>query len=602
MGINLTSEIFSAILNRECDPEKVLNGVPCPQDFDDNGDVMASDDQDSFDTLQEYAVLIAGVLSMTFLILPYGLNLKYAISVPTSPEISNNKAALNWFERYQMLFIGLVILSGGCYPTLYLVSSNLFGLSLLNTGLSSFELSGLSSIRVITTVLTENGPQLIVQLLYVYSIGGDFTQNTILAFSTSVMSIVSSVLNYCIDKDKEGQTQDVFYYFQLSKKEKKNTKDTNGKKKKKKRPSLTKKERQIINQRKGITLELEKKIVKIYDDVDIAHFEIGNVTLRKDNFFIRVCQHLHEQDLNVNVDDDYNDITDPKERAELRAKPYQNHCYELFASNKTDIEDIIFEHYGDLKRKKFEIQYFKKYPTGNKNDAMLGEGNIRGFLRHSSQKSIAFGDSLANFDGNDEEEEDDEGDGTKKKTKKEKAESLTEQHRYQFNEALAILRKEIERYHKTHDKTAPIPKMRINKFVRVMQEKFAEKLQKNLHHAIINDVLKFAACSGLYVKDEKHDSDIDSSDESDQWYQDDAQFMFRMKQIAKNNEVTRQIPEYNETNKQFLKRIKLGRMTQEQKQQEKDKQIQYSVLKQLNDAKQQKKQKKKKKKKVKKKF
>merc|ERR1712228_1105133 len=372
------------------------------------------------------------------------------------------------------------------------------------------------------------------------------------------------------------------------------------------------------NQRKGITLELEKKIVKIYDDVDIAYFEIGNVTLRKDNFFIRVCQHLHEQDLNVDVVDDYNDITDPKERAELRAKPYQNHCYELFASNKTDIEDIIFEHYGDLKRKRFEIQYFKKYPTGNKNDAMLGEGNIRGFLRHSSQKSIAFGDSLANFDGNDEEEEDDEGDGTKKKTKKEKAESLTEQHRYQFNEALAILRKEIERYHKTHDKTAPIPKMRINKFVRVMQEKFAEKqrkqrrnfaseqetyeqiendneLQQHLHHVIINDVLRFAASSNLYVKDEKHDSDIDSSDESDQLCQDDEEFIFRMKQIAKNNEITRQIPEYNETNKQFLKRMKLSQMTQEEKEQEKDKQIQYSVLKQLNDAKQQKKKKKKKK-------
>ena len=98
-----------------------------------------------------------------------------------------------------------------------LVSSNLFAIPILHSGLSTFELIALSDIRVVTTVLTENGPQLLVQLLFYNSVA-TFTRNRLLTLSTSTLSVIASILNYCINKDKAGEAQDVYHYFQLKKK------------------------------------------------------------------------------------------------------------------------------------------------------------------------------------------------------------------------------------------------------------------------------------------------------------------------------------------------------------------------------------------------
>ena len=51
----------------------------------------------------------------------------------------------------------LVVLTGGAYPALSVVSSNCFGLSILNCGLTRFELRRLLHIKVGTSVLFENG-------------------------------------------------------------------------------------------------------------------------------------------------------------------------------------------------------------------------------------------------------------------------------------------------------------------------------------------------------------------------------------------------------------------------------------------------------------
>eukprot|EP01084_Bolivina_argentea_P219490 372253_1 len=134
-----------------------------------------------------------------------------------------------------------------------LVNSNIFGISLLNCGLSSFELIAISDIRVITTVLTENVPQLLVQLLYAFAIG-DVTQNTQIAFATSIMSIAASILNCCCFcmSNKEGQVYDIYYYFEL--------------KLKTKGICFTKDEKTYIKKRKGIKAALANKIVNTYCD------------------------------------------------------------------------------------------------------------------------------------------------------------------------------------------------------------------------------------------------------------------------------------------------------------------------------------------------
>ena len=85
--------------------------------------------------------------------------------------IRKNDAAKAWFTNYSTLFVILVVCSGGCHPSLTLVSSNIFGLWLFNSGLTLYELRKLQKIKIIGTILLENVPQLFCQFLYVYATG-----------------------------------------------------------------------------------------------------------------------------------------------------------------------------------------------------------------------------------------------------------------------------------------------------------------------------------------------------------------------------------------------------------------------------------------------
>eukprot|EP01084_Bolivina_argentea_P187711 323283_1 len=144
------------------------------------------------------------------------------------------------------------------------------------------------------------------------------------------MSIIASILNFAINRDKKGAVFDIFYYWEI-----KNTKS-------KELEKLSKNEKIHIKKRKGIKLGLAKEIVKVYGDIDISNFEIGYVTIRNDNFVIRVCQHLHEQDLIHTLD------IDTTKKGCDHLKPFKNHCYELFAANREEVENILFTHYFEL--------------------------------------------------------------------------------------------------------------------------------------------------------------------------------------------------------------------------------------------------------------
>eukprot|EP01084_Bolivina_argentea_P021641 40206_1 len=167
------------------------------------------------ETTKEYVFLLCGIISIVFIILSYCLNLKYAIQIPNTYVVCTNCSARTWFEQYQLFFLVLVVFSGDCYYSVNLISSNIFGIQRLNTGLSSFELVSLSyNANVITIALIRNCPQLLVQIFYSYSIN-NVSQNIILAFLSSFICILVALLYYCINKDKEGQVYDIYYYFEL---------------------------------------------------------------------------------------------------------------------------------------------------------------------------------------------------------------------------------------------------------------------------------------------------------------------------------------------------------------------------------------------------
>ena len=105
------------------------------------------------------------------------------------------------------------MLTGGEYPALSMVSSNIFGLSMMNSGLTRSELREMLKFKVFGTVLLENVPQLFCQALYSYSIGG-VTDTVLYAFVTSILSVISTSLSYAIDQD-DINVKRVSYYLSV---------------------------------------------------------------------------------------------------------------------------------------------------------------------------------------------------------------------------------------------------------------------------------------------------------------------------------------------------------------------------------------------------
>ena len=122
----------------------------------------------------------------------------------------------NRFENNSALFTSAVVLSGGSYPALQFVSSNAFGLNKLSSGLTKYELRQMASIKIYSSVLLENCPQLIFQILYAYTTsiqeGGEVTNTVKFAFLASLLSVIASGLTYFINRDDEGVEMEAVQY------------------------------------------------------------------------------------------------------------------------------------------------------------------------------------------------------------------------------------------------------------------------------------------------------------------------------------------------------------------------------------------------------
>ena len=63
------------------------------------------------------------------------------------------------FENHSILFVALVVITGGSHSAMAVVSSNCFGLNLLSSGLTKYETRKLLKIKIINSVVLENMPQ-----------------------------------------------------------------------------------------------------------------------------------------------------------------------------------------------------------------------------------------------------------------------------------------------------------------------------------------------------------------------------------------------------------------------------------------------------------
>jgi len=160
------------------------------------------------DLWNERLLFVAAIGSTAFLIIPFAFNLYRASTV--KQLVGSNEAARTWFENHLPIFVGTVVITGGCYPALGFVSSGIFGIDLLTSGLTKHEIRDLISIKIYGSVLLENAPQLVCQMIY--AVIGGLGETVLFAFAASLLSLISAVLTYCIDRNGNGDDMESVHY------------------------------------------------------------------------------------------------------------------------------------------------------------------------------------------------------------------------------------------------------------------------------------------------------------------------------------------------------------------------------------------------------
>ncbi len=158
---------------------------------------------DAYEKHQNDVYLALLLLCAVFLGIPYFCNVGSALADAKKMEekFAENPAAIVWFDVYRKKFAWFVALSGGIYPTIALCNSRVFGLDIFMMSLSKREVMAFDVYKLKYSVALENIPQIILQLIYagVNPSEASKTVSFYLAMASSILSVLSAVLNYTIN-------------------------------------------------------------------------------------------------------------------------------------------------------------------------------------------------------------------------------------------------------------------------------------------------------------------------------------------------------------------------------------------------------------------
>ena len=112
-------------------------------------------------------------------------------------KLSNDDSLSSFSRQYlkdrARLFSISVMVSGGSFRALTFMSSNLCGLSVFSSGLSTLQMEQFRRHHVFTTVFTENVPQLVIQFYFLFILGV-YTNTAALTFTSSLFNILLSIM------------------------------------------------------------------------------------------------------------------------------------------------------------------------------------------------------------------------------------------------------------------------------------------------------------------------------------------------------------------------------------------------------------------------
>ena len=102
-----------------------------------------------------------------------------------------------WTRSYLRVLYLITILSASAFAAVDICNSNMFHLRIFNMGLNTRQQAIFKNQRILSTVLMENIPQLILQIIYmILTVESSISPITIVAMVSSTISIVLSVFNF----------------------------------------------------------------------------------------------------------------------------------------------------------------------------------------------------------------------------------------------------------------------------------------------------------------------------------------------------------------------------------------------------------------------
>eukprot|EP01083_Nonionella_stella_P085069 235621_1 len=222
-----------------------------------------------------------GVLFFT--VLPFISNLYYAMTLPQQKIIAENTAASAYFKNKLTEFVLLVVCTGGCFPALNLVSSRVFGLDTFNCGLTKYELKKLTKIKIRSTITLENGPQLVLQIIYASYVGG-VDGAMIMAFTASSLSVVATLAAFYAQSSSDKSENNTVVQYALYLCFRDGTQ------------ILTDDESKALRDRKERKAQLSRSICSLFQ-FPLGSIEIGFIKIVSDGCVMNMVHYVFEEQL-----------------------------------------------------------------------------------------------------------------------------------------------------------------------------------------------------------------------------------------------------------------------------------------------------------------
>ena len=252
----------------------------------------------------------------------------------------------------------------------------IFGLSIFDTGLTKYEMNKLTKIKLISTIICENLPQLLLQLLYFVQFGFESSTSrdaTLLAFVGSILSVILSVLVWYINR-KEQWVKPIIYYIEFSKKRKLKLHDV---------------EREKFVAKRSIRQQLIMDLCTKVFNVSTSVIQISYVSIIDCGIIIRFVHFVDDKDLMAMQQslrgtkrgtkyDEYNDM--------FTGISPQYYTKSLFKQHRGDILALYYEFYELNKVSNFnlfQIKYHNDLPLSYDTNKVLATTQLNVLDSHS---------------------------------------------------------------------------------------------------------------------------------------------------------------------------------------------------------------------------